>query len=408
MRIASVRAIVHLDRLATNLAAARSLLPPGTKVYGVVKANAYGHGALPVARALERCGIDGLTVDSLDEGEALRQGAIATPVLVLAPLLPDQVEAAVEYRLTATIAAPAVAMALDAAARAAARAAGHRLAVHVRLKSGPAGLGVDDEGAGALLESLHRLEHLAVEGLYVQMTGTYRDDHQQIAAELARFARVIDDITARGLRPPLVHAVTSPGLLNAPDLRDPRGAAFDMVRLGSVLYGIRMNPPGDSDDFPFQPVMEVVSRVGFITDLAPGSDIGYGGTARLDQARRVAMIPMGYADMPCLHHPPVSAPVSARANPGSGQHDAPAVLIRGQRMPLIGEASMGMVLADVTDMPGLELGESVVVVGRQGNETIAVEAIAGHSGVRPSAVLMLGPRVVRSYTGELPRDRRRP
>ncbi|PWC31258.1 hypothetical protein TSO352_31200 [Azospirillum sp. TSO35-2] len=366
------RAVVRLDRLAENLAAARKLLPQRTKIYGVVKANGYGHGALPVARALERFGVCGLAVDSVDEGVALRDGGVRIPILVLNPLLPEEATLVAAHGLTAAVASFDAVHALDAAAG----TAGRRLPVHVRVRADRAGgLGADHDLAEGLLQRLGRLEHLHAEGLFMQMIGTYRDDPRQIDQELSDFRALLARVEGRGLRPPLVHAITSPGLLNTSD------AAFDMVRLGAVLYGIRMNPP-DGRRFPFRPVMEVVSRIAFIADMVPGGDVGYGGDARLATGGRLATISLGYADAPFLL-----------------RFKDTAVLIRGQRAPLVGEAFMGMVLADISAIPEAALSDEVVVVGAQGADAIRVEDIGRWNGIRPSAVLMLGPRARRVYVG---------
>jgi len=379
--VTGCHAVLHIDRLTSNLAMARSMLDSGARVLGVVKANAYGHGALAVSRAFERAGIDGFAVDSPDEGIELRQAGIASPILVMNPLCPGDASPMVEFGLTATVGDVEAAESLQAAARRAGRPAD----IHVRARSDCSGLGAEGDSVIPLLRALRSFANLRVEGLFTHMIGPYRDDPGQIAREVASFRGLIDRLPADLPRPPLVHAVTSPGLFNAP------GARFDMVRLGAVLYGIRMVEAG-SAPFPFRPVMDLVSRVAHLCRLEPGDDIGYGPAARRQSegptgggtGGRAAMIPVGYADLPYL--------LRFRDS---------AVLIRGQRAPLIGEAFMGKVLADVTDIPEAALGDEAVFVGAQGIETITVEDIGKANGIRPSAILMLGPRVARRFSGHL-------
>lgn len=379
--VTGCHAVLHIDRLTSNLAMARSMLDGGARILGVVKANAYGHGALAVSQALELAGIDGFAVDSPDEGIELRQAGIASPILVMNPLCPGDAPPVIEFGLTATISDVEAAEALQTAARRAGRPAD----IHVRARSGCAGLGTDGEAVIPLLRALRSLANLRLEGLFTHMIGPYRDDPGQIGREVAGFRGLIDRLPADLPRPPLVHAVTSPGLFNAPDAR------FDMVRLGAVLYGIRMVEAGGAP-FPFRPVMELVSRVAHLCRLEPGDDIGYGPAARRRSdgrtgeptGGRAAMIPVGYADLPYL--------LRFRDS---------AVLIRGQRAPLIGEAFMGKVLADVTGIPEAALGDEAVFVGSQGIETITVEDIGKANGIRPSAILMLGPRVAHRTVGQV-------
>lgn len=377
--VAGCHAVLHLDRLSSNLAMARSMLDRGARILGVVKANAYGHGALAVSRALERAGIDGFAVDSPDEGIDLRQAGIASPILVMNPLCPGDASPMIEFGLTATVSDVEAAEALHAAAR----RAGYPANIHIRARSDCAGLGTDGDAVVSLLRAVRSFANLRVEGLFTHMIGPYRDDPVQIGREVANFHTLIDRLPADLPKPPFVHAITSPGLFNA------SAARFDMVRLGAVLYGIRMVEAGGAP-FPFRPVMELVSRVAHLCRLEPGDDIGYGPTARrrsggpTGTGGKAAMIPVGYADLPYL----------LRFRDSS-------VLIRGRRAPLIGEAFMGKVLADVTDIPDAALGDEAVFVGAQGIETITVEDIGKANGIRPSAILMLGPRVARRFSGHL-------
>ncbi len=362
------RAVIHLDRLRDNLTAARRLLAPGVRVWGVVKADGYGHGAAAVARTLERAGADGLVVAGTGEGMALRRAGIRLPILALDPPMDDEATDLVQSGLTATVTSLAEALPLSAAARALNR----RVPVHVRIDTGLAGLGAAPDDAVELLTRLRLLDGLRVEGLFTHLASPYSGSPADIAAELALFDRVVTEATAHGLRPPLVHALSSPGVMRAPQ------ATYDMVRLGSLLYGIHMVETGPD---PFVPVMEVTARVVRVMDLPPGARLGYRAGAAATSPMRAALVAFGFSDGAFLH----------------AYHDG-VILLRGRRVPLVGDPFMSALLADVSTLPEVEAGDEAILIGCQGGDILTVEEVASACGLRPSAILMLGPRVAREYS----------
>ncbi|MBB3264655.1 alanine racemase [Azospirillum sp. OGB3] len=372
---------IDLHALGRNLERLRLGLPPGQAVFGVVKADAYGHGAGPVGRALQRFGIDGLVVADMGEGITLRRAGVTAPVLVIDPPLPSQLRLPALHRLGATVTSTAEARALATAAN----RAGRTVDVHVRVDTGFAGFGAPQAGLTDVLAAVAAAPALRLEGLYTHLSGAYGPYEDGGLAELDRFGAAVGAARAAGLLPPLVHALSSPAfgrpLLTAAAAR----IGCTAVRCGAALFGIRMadgDPP-----LPLAPVMSVKARVTRVTALEPGDVADYAAASAASRRTPVAVLPFGFADGHHLH----------RLAGG-------VLLIRGRPAPVLGRPFMSGLLADVTDIPGVQPGDEAVLIGRQGDHRITTEDIAARSGLRPSAVPLLGPRVVRRYrtsaTGE--------
>ncbi|WP_207482396.1 alanine racemase [Arenibaculum pallidiluteum] len=360
-------ATVHLDRLRGNLAAIRRVLPHRTQVHAVVKADAYGHGSTRVAKELEGVGVDALAVSSTSEGIELRKVGIHCPILVLGPILPEEAAAAVGFDLAVTVSSSSLALALGAAAA----AAGRRARAHVRVDLSLAGFGLPADQAVQFLGWLHSLGGIEVEGLYTHNAGAYRGDPAMMDAERAAVASLVEAVSASGLRPPLVHALSSPGV--AIGGIDP----LDAVRVGSLLYGIRMvpaAPPG------IRPVMEIGARVLDVRAIPAGQATAYERGCETDRPRRVATVAMGFAQAGFLFHA-----------------EGGWVLVRGTRLPILGRPFMSTLLADASAVPDVSPGDVATLVGADGPHTITVEDVGAYSRVRPSAVPLLGQGVARVY-----------
>jgi alanine racemase len=360
-------ALVHLDRLEANLRAVRRHLRAGTRVFAVVKADAYGHGAARVAGTLDAAGVDGFAVSSTAEGVELRRAGIRSPVLVLGPIQPSEAEAVVATGLTASVSSPELALALSAVSL----AAGRRSPVHVRVDLGLGGMGVPTEAAAGFVAWAGGVDGLAVEGIYGHPSGPYCADPVRLAAEQAAFAGVLDELARAGRRPPVAHAFSSPGLALA------RAARHDAVRLGSVLYGIPMTQapvPG------VRPVLEIRSLVAGVRTVPAGTSLAYETGFEATREMRLLTVPVGFSHAPFL-----------------GRVQGLEILVRGRRVPVVGRAFMTMLLADGTSLPAVEPGDEVVLLGRDGDEEIAIGELAARAGLRPSAIPFLGPGVGRRY-----------
>lgn len=378
-RFPTVWAEIDLHALGRNLMTLRRRLPVGVAVYGVVKADAYGHGAAVVARTLQHYGIDGLVVADLEEGTALRRVGIERPILVLDPPLPQQAPALAAQGLTATVTSRAEAECL---AMAATRAAAAAVPVHVRVDTGFGGFGAPPASLLGLLAAIERMPALRLAGLYTHLSGSYRSEAAGGAAggleELERFGRAVAQANAAGLTPPLVHALSSPALDSPALTTATQRIGCTLVRCGSLLYGVRMVP--GATPFPYAPLMQVKARIVRLATLEPGDLVSYAAEAAVTRRTRVALVPFGFSDG---HH-------LQRMTGGT-------VLVRGRVAPILGTAFMSGLLADVSDIPDVRPGDEVVLVGAQDGAVLSVETVAERSGLRPSAISLLGPRVVRHY-----------
>jgi alanine racemase len=357
-------------RICERLAGERPESPPG--LIAVVKANAYGHGAVQVARALESAGADLLACADLEEGAALRAGGVTADILVFGALSVSDLDAVFDCRLTPTISSPAAARAVQAAA-AKYRA---RLRYHLKIDTGMNRLGFRFDNLRRTLPALLASENLELEAVYTHF-GTADDPESALFdQQRQRFLRAVTEVEAMGGRPAYRHAANSAGLL-----RDAR-VWFDRVRPGLLLYGIV--PPPLASTIDLQPVMSLVSRVVAVKGLRPGESSGYGARFTAEAPTTLAIVPAGYADGLDLR----------LANRG-------AVLIRGRRAPIVGSVCMDMLMADVTGIDASP-GDEVVVIGSQGDDRMDVREMAATIGTIPwEIVCRIGSRIERVYvTGQ--------
>ena len=332
-----VWADIDLGVLRENLRLAHARIPAHTAVLGVVKADAYGHGAVPVSRALAAAGISMLGVGDAHEAIELREARIETPILVLGATLEPEIPALIRHRIVPTIHSPDR---IATFARAA-REAGVRLPVHLLIDTGMSRLGVTPERA---------LEHLiaiaAEPALTLAGVGTHlaSPDQEPFSREqIARFSSVLHGAVAAGVRPPLVHIASSLPLAHYPE------TCHDMVRLGGFLYGLRHVEPAGME--APKPVLSLRTEVAYLRDHPAGTAIGYGGSYVTPRPSRLATLPVGY-------HDGLPFAVSNRGE----------VLVRGKRAPVVGRVTMDYVCIDVTEIPGVETGETVTMIGDDGDD----------------------------------------
>ncbi len=372
-------AAIDLAALATNYAEALRLAG-GRQVIGVVKADAYGHGAVPVSRRLLAAGCKTLAVATVAEAAALRGAAIAAPILVLGGVH-DAAEAedVIELGLTPVVQHPGHVPLL----RKVARERGRTLPVHVEVDTGMARMGLSPEEAPALLEAIAREPGLALEGVYTHLACADEADLASARRQLQLFGEVLAASQARGVTPPCVHVANSAGLIASAALEAALPRAVNAVRPGLMLYGV-CPAPHLAELAALAPVMSLRSRVANVRMLRRGEPVGYGATFRAKQRGRIATIPVGYAD---------GVPWSL-GNRGS-------VLLRGRRVPIAGRVSMDLITLDVGEAP-VELGDPVLIFGVSAPNgagarvRLPVEQVAEAAGTVPYELLVrIGSRVPR-------------
>lgn len=346
--------------------------PPG--IIAVVKANAYGHGAIEVARALEAAGASMLACADIEEGVALRQAGVTAPILVFGALSVSDLDGVFDCRLTPTISTPGAAEALEAAAA----RHGVRLGCHLKIDTGMNRLGFRHDNLTRTMPPVLASPHLAIDAVYTHMAAADDPESAFLDEQRSRFDRAVAALAAIGLARVKRHAANSATLL-----RDAR-AWYDWVRPGLLLYGV-VPPPLAATDLDLRPALSLTSRMVAVKGVRTGEGVGYGLTWRASQPRSIGIVPAGYADG-----------LDTRLG-GRG-----AVLVRGRRAPIVGAVSMDMLAVDVTGLGALP-GDEVVLIGRQGSDEITAREVAAAIGSIPWEVLCrLGARVERQYAGEGP------
>jgi alanine racemase len=359
---------IDLDVLAANLAVVRRRLATAA-VLAVVKADAYGHGAVPVARRLEREGAEWLGVAIPEEGVELRAGGILLPILVLGGFAPAQAGIVLEHRLVPAIFRAEQVEALQAAAA----ARGIEADVQVKIDTGMGRLGVPAARVEGFVEILARATRLRVTGAFSHLAIADEPDDPFTAAQLQGFLRAVGVLRGRGLRPEHLHLANSPGIT------DHRATLMTLARPGLLLYGY--SPGARTQALPVRPVLTLKSRIVDLREAAAGDSVGYGRTWKATAPSTIATIAIGYAD---------GLPRSA----GNRGH----VLVRGRRAPIVGRVSMDSTTVDVTAIPDAALDDIAVVIGRGESENAGADALAAAAGTIPWEILArLGGRVPRVH-----------
>jgi alanine racemase len=353
----------------------RARLGPETGILAVVKADAYGHGAVVCARSLERR-VWGFGVSLVEEGVELRRAAVEAPVLVLGAAYGLAHRDVLAYKLTPVLGDPG-----DLARfRRAADELGHgRVDVHLKVDTGMARLGL--RGLAEIdrfCDELERTPGIALTGLMTHLACADDPDETASRLQLERFEAARARLRERGHAPALIHVANSAALVRFPEAR------HGLVRPGLALYGLS---PGKAAAIAgLRPVMTLRSRIVALRQLEADEAVSYGALYRTARASRIATVPIGYADG------------YTRRLTGKAE-----VLVRGRRCPVVGAITMDMSLVDVTALPEAALGDEVVLLGAQGDERITADELAAHSGTISWEILSnIGKRVPRAYVGERP------
>ena len=363
------RITVDLDRLAGNLQAIRA--HTGRPVMAVVKANAYGHGMLPVARRLQAAGVEQLGVALLEEGMALRAAGIEVPILVFGGIVGEQLDGFFRHDLQITVSSLAKLRQVEAAAR----RLGRRARIHLKIDTGMERVGTHSDTCGPLIEAALAAEGCEIAGVYSHLACADEPDHPMTALQLQRFEAACAHFTRLGAPMPLRHLANSGGILHFPH------SWLDMVRPGILLYGVL---PGDAAraTVPVQPVLGLRSQVVYFKVVAGGHPVSYGGTWQREAATRVVTVQMGYGDG------------WPRSLSSVGE-----VLIGGRRHTIAGRVCMDQFMVDIGQDSAFN-GDEVVLIGEQGGQRITVEDVARSAGTIAYEILVrLNERIPRIHLG---------
>ena len=362
---------IDLSAIAHNFRQIRKLVGPDVKICPAVKADAYGHGAIPVSRAVLAEGADMLGVATVEEAVELRETGIDAPILIFGCLFEDQIPDVIEHDITPMVCSRSFAEELSRQAL----VSGKRIKVHVKVDTGMGRVGVQADEAVDFVLGIHELSGLEIEGIFTHFPSSDEEDLGFTHRQIADLKEIIRDIESAGVSIPIRHAANSAAILGIPD------SYFNMVRPGLVLYGLY-----DSDisgNVDLRQAMTLKTKIACLKELPPGRTVSYGRTFTTSRPTLVATLPIGYADG-------YNRLLSNRG---------PA-LVRSQRVHVIGRVCMDQTMLDVTDVPGVLVGDEVVLYGTQGNETISIREIARIlNTITYEVACSVSRRVARVYAG---------
>ncbi len=339
---------IDLEALRWNFRQVRKKVGRPVKVLSVVKANAYGHGAVQVARVLEDEGSYGFGVATLEEGIELRKGGLQSPVLILAGIYPEQIEELLEYHLTPTICEVEALRLLEGLAR----KRGVSLPFHLKVDTGMGRLGFLPSEIDSWIPELAEIKALKLEGVFSNFSQAERADGNYTQGQVETFKNVVKGLKAQGHHPRLIHLANSAAVIALPS------SYFTMVRPGLVLYGIY--PSRDmARRLSLKPILTWKTRILQLKRVPKGAGISYGRTFVTKRESLIAILPVGYADG--CHR--------LLSNRGT-------VLVRGKRAPIVGRICMDLTMIDVTAIRGVKQGDEVVLLGEQGADQISANEMA--------------------------------
>lgn len=360
---------IDLKNIRHNVREIKTRVSGGAKLCAVVKANAYGHGAVEVAKAALAEGADYLAVAILAEALELRAAGITAPVLILGFTPVDQAETVVENDITQAVFTPAMARALSAAAV----RRGRDAKVHLKLDTGMGRIGVNADNAAAFAKAVAALPGIVVEGLFSHFSTADSVDKSYCLEQIERFKRASALIEQAGIAVPLKHIANSAAILELPDTH------FSMVRAGIILYGLW---PSDEvrRGADLRPAMRLKARIAYLKEVASGSSVSYGRLFRAARRSVIATLPLGYADG------------YTRLLTGKAQ-----VWLRGRMAPVAGKICMDQCMIDVTDVPGASEGDEVILFG---NDALPADELARWLGtINYEVVCAPRARLPRVYVG---------
>lgn len=372
-------ALIHTDRFGANIRHIRDKVGPSRAVMAVIKADAYGHGMMPLARVAREAGAAWFGVATVDEGLALQAAGLGLPILVVAPMMPASAPVVVEAGLRVGVGNLAQAEALDQAAR----RQGHPALAHLKIDTGMGRFGVWHQDLPGVLPDLLRFKGIEWEGVMTHFAESDIADRAFTGEQIARFDHALDICRRAGLNYKIAHAGNSGAVLQHPK------AWYDLVRPGVMLYGMLPDPETERT-IAIEPVMSLMTAVVDVRRVGKGRTVSYGRTFTARRDSLIALLPIGYGDG------------YSRALSNKGE-----VMVRGRRAPIAGRVCMDQIMIDVTDVPGVSVGDPVLMWGREDMEIeggrretvmLSAEEIATARGtITYEITCNLTPRVPRVY-----------
>ena len=366
---------ISLSRLRRNTERVRALAG-SRRVMAVIKADAYGHGAVPVAKCLAESGVDWFGVATVEEALELREAGIEQPILLLGGLYMSDPAHLIEYRLTPSVSSTAR---LDTYAECA-RRHDRPIEFHLKVDTGMGRLGLPLDRLSSFIEHYRELDGLRLTGFFTHLASAEDLVASQTEEQAARFRGALGKLRGLGIDPEWIHVSNSAALLAGLEFPE------NLVRIGALLFGYCLplvSPPGRDAEGPskFGPVLSFKSRVVYLKDVPSGTPLGYGAAFHTRRPSRIATVPVGYADG-------WSRALSSRG----------CAIVRDQRARIAGNISMDLTLLDVTDIPGVAVGDEVILIGKSEHCSITALEIAEAIGSVPYEVLCsIGKRVPRVY-----------
>lgn len=369
-----VYALVDLDAVRENLQEMKRNLPSDTGVIGVVKADGYGHGAVPVAKAIAP-EVSGYAVATAQEAMLLRRHGINQPVLILGPVHEDWYQALIMEEIRPVVFTRRAIWRFAEVAQ----KLGKRAVVHLALDTGMSRIGMmPDKASADMVQEAAELPGIVLEGIFTHFATADEEDKEKTKRQLKHYQDFLALLTERGVEIPITHCANSAGIIEG------LGTEFSQVRAGIAMYGIYPSDEVDQKRVRLKPALSLKSCVTYVKTVEPGTEISYGGTYRAERSLRVATVPVGYGD----GYP--------RALSGKGH-----VLIHGKHAPILGRICMDQMMVDVSRIEGVNEGDEVTLIGRDGGEMLSLNALASACGGFTYEMLCnLGKRIPRVYIAQ--------
>lgn len=368
-----VYAQVDLEAILHNMEQMRRIIDPHTKIMGVIKADGYGHGAIPIGRELEKLGyVWGYATATVEEAQVLRRNGLSKPILTLGACFPEQYPALADEGIRATVFSLRQAQEMESFAQ----KAGKEIKIHIKADTGLSRLGFQvTEAAADEIAQISRMPHMVMEGLFTHFAKSDARDKTMANEQMEQFRRMQEMLKERGVTIPMCHCSNSAAIIDMPK------ANMSVVRAGISLYGLWPSDEVRKDHIDLKPALSLKSRIVFLKELEAGRTISYGATYETTGTQRIATIPVGYGD----GYP--------RSLSGKGY-----VLIHKKRAPICGRICMDQFMVNVTHIPEAAEGDEVILVGADGQERITMEEIGDLSGrFNYEFACDLGKRIPRVY-----------